>query len=137
MGISVGEVVKGKIDKITKFGAFVKLETGEYGLIHISEISEKYVKKVEDFLRVGQEVEAVVIKRNDDGKISLSLKRLNSGDAKQQPQQHQKSNRNESKKDSDFEQKLAKFLRDSRDKLNDLQVRKNRRQAGGKKDNRR
>ncbi len=75
---SVGELVKGKITKITAFGAFVELSHKIDGLIHISQISKDHVDKVKDVLKVGDEVEARVIKMdNDERRIGLSLKAAN------------------------------------------------------------
>ncbi len=71
----VGEVVKGKVSKITAFGAFVELASKIDGLIHISQLSKDHVEKVKDILQIGQEVEARVIKvDNDERRIGLSIK---------------------------------------------------------------
>lgn len=72
---NVDDVVKGTVKKITDFGAFVAI--GEYteGLLHISEVSHYRVKKVEDYLEAGQEIEVKVIKKKGK-RISLSLKAL-------------------------------------------------------------
>lgn len=69
--------VKGKVVKVTKFGAFVRLEDGTEGMVHISQISDEYVRSVEDYLRVGDEIEATPIRRNDKGILELSLKEAN------------------------------------------------------------
>ena len=75
---TVGDLVKGKITKITAFGAFVELSNKIDGLIHISQISKDHVDKVKDVLKVGDEVEARVIKMdNDERRIGLSLKAAN------------------------------------------------------------
>ncbi len=72
---SVGDVVTGKVTKITAFGAFVELSNKIDGLIHISQLSKEHVEKVKDVLQVGQEVEARVIKvDNDERRIGLSIK---------------------------------------------------------------
>ncbi|MCX7831515.1 MAG: S1 RNA-binding domain-containing protein [Actinobacteria bacterium] len=71
------QTVKGKVVKVTKFGAFVKLEDGSEGMIHISQISDDYVRSVEDYLRVGDEIEARPLRRNDKGVLELSLKSSN------------------------------------------------------------
>ena len=74
----VGDVVKGKVSKITAFGAFVELSYKIDGLIHISQISRDRVEKVKDVLKVGDEVEARVIKvETDDRRIGLSIKAVN------------------------------------------------------------
>ncbi len=72
---AIGSVVKGKVSKITAFGAFVELSHKIDGLIHISQISKNHVEKVKDVLSVGDEVEARVIKvDHDERRIGLSIK---------------------------------------------------------------
>ncbi len=75
---SIDSVVKGKVTGIAGFGAFVEIEPGVEGLIHVSEISwTERVKNLKDILKVGQEVEAKLIGFDrEEEKISLSLKRL-------------------------------------------------------------
>ena len=71
----VGDVVKGKVSKITAFGAFVELTNKIDGLIHISQLSHDRVEKVKDVLKIGDEVEARVIKvDSDERRIGLSIK---------------------------------------------------------------
>ncbi len=73
----VGSVVKGKVVRLAAFGAFVNLEPGIDGLVHISEITDHYIKKVEEALSVGQEVDVMVLDVNPEAKkISLSIKAL-------------------------------------------------------------
>ncbi|HEY3898062.1 MAG TPA: 30S ribosomal protein S1 [Chthoniobacter sp.] len=74
----IGDLVKGKVSKITTFGAFLSLDGDIDGLIHISQISEDRVEKIKDHLKVGQEVEARVIKVDkSERRIGLSLKAAN------------------------------------------------------------
>jgi len=71
----IGDLVKGTITKLTNFGAFVQLQDDIDGLVHISQISEDRVEKVKDVLKVGQEVEARVIKVDKaERRIGLSVK---------------------------------------------------------------
>jgi small subunit ribosomal protein S1 len=71
----IGQLVKGKVSKVASFGAFVQLEEGIDGLVHISQISEDRVQKVRDVLQPGQDVEARVIKIDPaERKIGLSIK---------------------------------------------------------------
>ena len=73
----VGSVVKGKVSKIASFGAFVELEDGVDGLVHISQISDQRVEKVKDALEVGQEVEARVVKVDrGERRIGLSIRAM-------------------------------------------------------------
>lgn len=73
----VGDVVRGRIARITNFGLFVELREGIEGLCHVSELDEKRVEKPEEHFSVGQEIEAKIIKLNPaEKKIGLSLKAL-------------------------------------------------------------
>jgi len=73
----VGSVVKGKVSKIASFGAFIELEDGVDGLVHISQISDQRVEKVKDALEVGQEVEARVVKVDRaERRIGLSIRAM-------------------------------------------------------------
>lgn len=73
--VNVGTVLKGKVESLQNYGAFVGLENGLSGLVHISQISVNRIKSPGDVLTVGQEVEVKVIGIKD-GKISLSMKAL-------------------------------------------------------------
>jgi small subunit ribosomal protein S1 len=74
----IGDLVKGKVSKIASFGAFVELEGDIDGLVHISQISEDRVDKVKDHLKIGQEIEARVIKVDKtERRIGLSVKAAN------------------------------------------------------------
>jgi polyribonucleotide nucleotidyltransferase len=72
----VGEFVEGTIIKVLDFGAIVDLGGGKDGMIHVSELKEGFVKKVEDVVKVGDFVRAKII-RVEDGKVGLSLKQAN------------------------------------------------------------
>ena len=74
---AVGNVVTGKVARMTDFGAFVELEPGVDALLHVSQISKDHVEKPSDVLKVGQEITAKVVDfKQDDKKISLSVKAL-------------------------------------------------------------
>jgi len=74
---NLGDVVKGKVVRMTNFGAFVELEEGIEGLCHVSELDDKHVEKPTEFLNVSQEVEMRIIKLNlQEKKIGLSLKAM-------------------------------------------------------------
>ncbi len=74
----IGALVKGKVSKIASFGAFIELEDGVDGLVHISQISDERVTHVKDVLKEGQEVEARVVKLDrKDRRIGLSMTAVN------------------------------------------------------------
>lgn len=74
MSIEVGQKITGKVTGITHFGAFISLPDNKTGLVHISEVSDGYVKEISSVLTVGQEVTVKVLSIADDGKISLSIR---------------------------------------------------------------
>lgn len=114
MSLAVGEVYEGVVTGITKFGAFVELPGGITGLVHISEVADTYVKDVNDFLKEKQQVKVKVINIGDDGKIGLSIKQLTASPKS-------KYNRNRSKgREISFEDKMAKFLKESDERQQDL-----------------
>jgi S1 RNA binding domain protein len=113
MSVEVGSKLQGKVTGITNFGAFVELPEGSTGLVHISEVADKYVKDINDHLKVGDEVEVKVINVND-GKIGLSIK-------KAKENQNKNSNSHQAKRRSEsFEAKMSRFLKDSEDRLASL-----------------
>ena len=74
---AVGNVVTGKVARMTDFGAFVELEKGVDGLLHVSQISKDHIEKPSDVLKVGDEVTAKIVDFNEaDKKISLSIRAL-------------------------------------------------------------
>ena len=75
--MSVGEVTKGKVTRIESFGAFVDIGGGLEGLVHVSNMSRKRVENAEEFLTVGQDVEAMILDIKEGGKrIGLGMKQL-------------------------------------------------------------
>ena len=75
---AIGSIVKGKVSKTASFGAFVALEEGVDGLVHISQISDQRIDKVKDALQPNQEVEARVVKVDREARrIGLSIKAVN------------------------------------------------------------
>ncbi|HEX4104183.1 MAG TPA: polyribonucleotide nucleotidyltransferase [Candidatus Paceibacterota bacterium] len=72
----VGEIVEGNIIKVIEVGAIVDLGGGKDGMVHVSELKQGFVKKVEDVVKVGDFVRAKIIRVGDDGRIGLSMKQL-------------------------------------------------------------
>ena len=70
-----GDLVKGRITGIKSYGAFVKLEGDVDGLVHISEVSDGFVRRIDDFFKVGDIVDLEVLGVTEEGKVSLSYKR--------------------------------------------------------------
>ncbi|MCR5403203.1 MAG: 30S ribosomal protein S1 [Butyrivibrio sp.] len=84
---AVGNIVKGKVARMTDFGAFVELEPGIDALLHVSQIAKEHIEKPADVLKVGQEVEAKIVDFNeDDKKISLSIKAMFAPEKEEAPE---------------------------------------------------
>jgi len=101
LSVKVSSIVEGKVTSIKKFGAFVTLDGGEEGFVHISKVSKDYVKNIDDYLKVGQTVKAKVVGTSKDGKLELSIRAVDT------------DQKDDSPKDQDFEKKLAKFMKES------------------------
>ena len=112
MQVEAGKILKGKITGITNFGAFVELEGGRSGLVHISEISNEYVKDINDHVKVGDEVTVKVLPY-ENNKISLSIKQaLSTSDETEPKTREPKSDKKKSRRersDSAFSGKPAEF----------------------------
>ena len=106
--VGIGDVLSGTVEHIAPYGAFIRLESGQKAMIHISELSHNFVKKVEDVLTPSQQIKAKVIKIDDKGRIDLSIKALQ--------MREQKPVRRE----EDFEKKLTSFMKHSDEKIADL-----------------
>jgi len=76
---SIGDIVEGEVVKLLEFGAIVEFAPGRDGMVHISEIKDGFVKKIDDVIKVGDFVRAKIIKA-ENGKIGLSIKALSQQD---------------------------------------------------------
>jgi polyribonucleotide nucleotidyltransferase len=79
--VEVGTVYEGRVAKIMDFGAFVTIAPGKDGLVHISQLADKRVEKVEEVVKEGQQVRVKVLEVSRDGKIRLSMKTIDVGAA--------------------------------------------------------
>lgn len=130
MQLEVGEILEGKVNGITKFGAFVTLPDGKSGLVHISEISNTYVNDIREHVTEGQTVRVKILNISDDGKINLSIKKAveqTSSEQKSTPRPAQRSSSPRPQRqygpahrqtaevsaDSSFEDKLKQFMQES------------------------
>ena len=90
--LEVGAIFEGKVTGITKFGAFVDLGNGKTGMVHISEVAPVFVKEIRDFVTEGQTVKVKIIGINEDGKISLSMKKADENAQQQRPPRRRDEN---------------------------------------------
>lgn len=149
MAVEEGAKVVGKVSGITNFGVFVDLADDQTGLVHISQISNSFIKDIHDVLAIGDEVTAKVTKIAPDGKIALSMKAVEEVPAKPahhsaprpadrpsqgrpaqaRPQSRGGYGHHGSKKPSgDFNAMLASFMKESDSRLSQL-----KRQTDGKR----
>ena len=128
MQLEIGAVLEGKVTGITKFGAFVELPGGKTGMVHISEVAPTFVKEIRDYVTENQMVKVKILAINPDGKISLSMKRVNElprGSRPSAPRsagrpgnlEWQPCRRNEP---ATFEDMMTKFKQTSDEKMSDL-----------------
>jgi len=127
--VEVGDVVEVEVFKITNFGAFVRLPDNRKGLIHISQVADKFVKDINDHLKVGEKVRAKVIMIADDGKIDLSLK--------EQKEFRSSLPRGKGFKNSAFEGMMKRFLKESQRQQADLKRNILAKQGGSARDRKR
>ena len=141
MSLEVGAIVEGEVSGITNFGAFVQLPEGKVGLIHISEVSNVYVKDGHEFLKEHDKVKVKVLSIDARGKIGLSIKQaMPPAPPQPKPQRPQNENRERrggmrpqnarSMQPLSFEDKLSKFLKDSDDRMFDLKRKTDSKRGG-------
>ena len=129
--LEIGAIVEGKVTGLTAFGAFVSLPDGKSGMVHISEVSNSFVKDIKDFLKEGQDVKVKIVNITDEGKISLSIKKAE--DTPREPAPRPKRNdrprnsnvwQGQPKQQNDsamsFEDMMARFKQVSDEKMTDL-----------------
>ena len=131
MSIEVGAKLKSKVSGITNFGAFIDLGEGKTGLVHISEVSNGFVKDIHDVLSVGDEVTVLVTAIGNDGKIGLSIRKAEDKPEEKREYPKKEFNRPNPKKSfsrnqttnvnkQDFDSLMSSFLKDSDDRLSSL-----------------
>lgn len=144
--LEIGTIVEGKITGLTAFGAFVSLPDGKSGMVHISEVSNSFVKDIKDVLKEGDTVKVKVVNITQEGKISLSIKKADESgsDAQQKragrPQRNDRPRNNANvwqgqqkprKEAMSFEEMMAQFKQASDEKMSDLKRSTDGRHGGG------
>jgi S1 RNA binding domain protein len=150
MQVEIGSVYEGTVTGLTNFGAFVKLDNGTTGMVHISEVSNEYVSDISEKLSEGDKVKVKVLEINEKGKVSLSIKKAMATEEKPKPErkpkpQNKGGNRGwqgkpqeEQSAPMSFEDMMAKFKAQSEDKMSDIKRNSDRRggNTGYRKGNR-
>lgn len=129
MSIAEGDIIVGKVTGVTNFGAFVDLPEGKNGLVHISEISNDYVEKVEDYVSKDDEVKVKIISISDNGKIGLSMKQAEEKKKEQKVKQPTEVSFERPKGDS-FEDMMTSYLKDSNTRMESIRSRDGKRGTG-------
>lgn len=138
MALVIGNIYEGKVVNITNFGAFVDIN-GETGLVHISEVSNRYVKDIKEYLKDRLDVKVKVLSIDNSGKISLSLKQAecNSSNVSNNNYRRNNDKMNTIPKNnaSNFEDILSKYLKDSEERMQDFRKNQDSKQRGYNKRN--
>ncbi|NLV16801.1 MAG: S1 RNA-binding domain-containing protein [Syntrophomonadaceae bacterium] len=106
-----GQIIEGTVQGTTKFGAFIQLENGTVGLVHISEIADTYVRDVNDYLQAGDRVRVKILNVSE-GKVGLSIKQARE---RERPKKVDKGN---------LDDKLNRFFKESDERLQSLKLTK-------------
>lgn len=133
-------IVDGTVTSVMPFGVFVDIGSDESGLVHISELSNNYVKDINEFVKKGDAVKVKVVRIDDDGKISLSMKQAENKPEKRE--KREKTQRVSARPDSydwtarpseemSFEDRLSKFKHESEEKIRDSKRRMENKRSGG------
>lgn len=126
MAVEIGTILDGKVTGITNFGAFVELPDKTTGMVHISEVSQTYIKDIHEKLSEGDAVKVMVIDINEKGKIALSIKKAlppeeqkpkNSADRNKRAPHIWTGAKKSEPQSMSFEDMMAKFKSDS-DEIN-------------------
>ena len=125
--VSVGSILEGKVVSVMPFGAFVDIGNKQSGLVHISELSSRYVKDINDCVKKGDNVKVKVIKIDESGKISLSMKQAE--EKKERAPRHRQENKGPIRP-ADID-KLSKFKQDSDEKMQTLRRNNDSKRSGG------
>jgi len=131
MAIAVGEIVEGKVTGVANFGAFVELEAGAVGLVHISQINYSYVTDIAQHIKVGDRVKVKVVGLRN-GKYDLSIKQAMdppSMPIRRKPMRQQKDRPSP----GSFEDKMLQFLKQSEETQLDLKKNLQSKQDGRKR----
>jgi S1 RNA binding domain protein len=133
MTLKEGNILEGTVVNITNFGAFVELVGGKTGLVHISEVSNTFVKDIRNFLKEKDKVKVKVISIEKDGKVSLSIKQAQENINKRSIRPIEvdwSADRNRSAGLS-FEDRVTKFMKDSEERYQDLKKNQDSKRGGG------
>ncbi len=144
MSLEIGSITQGRVSKILPFGAFVTLANKKSGLVHISEVAKDYVENISDHLKEGDEVRVKIVKIDENGKMSLSIKQAE--EAKKASSKKVSVPKpktpvrpadidwaGQSSSEMSFEDKLSRFKQDADEKMLALRRSNDSKRSGGYK----
>ena len=138
MEIEPGTIVEGKVTHIADFGAFVRFENGQEGLVHISEMADEFVTNIKEYAEVGKSISVFILGLNKNNKLDLSLKKAKTSNSSPSPKSHPSPKpspglapvrepaspppipRVKESVGSNFEDKLTNFLKKSEERQIDI-----------------
>jgi len=127
MALEVGVICNGKVTSITKYGAFLSLEDGSSGMVHISEISHSFVNDINEHLQIGQQVKAKVISIDEKGRLGLSIRKAEPKPERPAPSFSRQAPAPVKPSEMSFEDKLKQFMQDSDSKISGIKQYSDRR----------
>ena len=131
MQLSIGQIVEGKITGITNFGVFADLGEGKSGMVHISEVSYRFIQDISEHLQVGQSVNVKVLKKDETGRYSLSIKQAQKPEpVSRRPQVQASAAVRAPQQPMSFEDKLKEFMQSSDSRISDLRHNTDRKTGG-------
>lgn len=136
MAVHVGSKYQGKVTGITHFGAFVELDEGVTGLVHISEVADNYVEDIRDFLTINDIVTVKVLNIGEDGKIGLSIRKAQDGwEERSRASSNRRDRRHGGRAgkaaSSNLDEMISRFMKDSEDRLTSLRRQESKRGGRG------
>ena len=132
-GIDIGSTVEGTVVRLADYGAIVRLAGGKMGLIHISEVTDAYVRDIRDYFRENDRVFVKILKINNKGRYELSTKQAEAAavpraDPPPEPERAVRRNRDGAYSweashkvpPQSFEERLSRFMKDSEERMHDI-----------------
>ena len=133
MQLEIGKIYTGKVKGITQYGAFVDIDGGGNGMVHISEVSNQFIQQLSDVLQVGQVVKVKVMSVSPEGKVALSMKRAEPKPkpTRADPGRVWQPKAREPQGEMSFEDMMSRFKSQSEEKISDLKRVTEARRGGG------
>ena len=137
MSVEVGQFVRGTVIRLLSYGVLVRLEDTSTGLVHISEIDNNFVRDVNEYFQINDEVVVKVLAQGDRGRLELSVKQAVGKEAQDIPMNTNSANGSggghRGGDRAAFEEKMSDYLRISSERLSDIKQNVENRRGGAKK----